>query len=114
MAAERDLGRHKGFKIVAVVVRRATAPFGIGGGRCILGATRGGLGRLLGKHIVETGVQRLLDLGAAAEIPVHPLFLAGLKTLAATPVDGLGTLAAAAIKAGARLEARIRIVAVGE
>ena len=108
MAAERDLGGHEGFKIVAVVIRRAAAPFGIGGRRGVLRGARGGFGRLLGKHVVEAGVQRLLDLGAAAEIAVQPLFLDRLEIVAASPVGRSGGVAGTAIEAGTR------VVAVGE
>ena len=55
MAAERHLGGDEGFEIVAVVVGGAAAPFGIGGRRRILRGARGGLGRLLGKDVVEAG-----------------------------------------------------------
>src|SRR5436190_20092286 len=82
MAAERDLGGDKGFEIVAVVVGSAAAPFGVGGRRRVLCSAGGGLGGLLGKYIVETGVQGLFDLGAGAEVPVHPVFLRRLETLA--------------------------------
>ena len=82
MAAERHLGGDKGFQIVVVVVGGAAAPFGVGGGRGVLRHARGGLGRLFGKDVVERGVQRLLDLGAGAEIAVQPLFLAGLEGVA--------------------------------
>ena len=73
----------EGFEIIVLVIGGAAAPFGVGGGRGILRGARGGLGRLLGKDVVEAGVERLLDLGAAAEIAVHPLFLAGLEALGA-------------------------------
>ena len=79
MAAERHLGGDKGFQIVVVVVGGAAAPFGVGGRRGILRDARGGFGGLFGKDVVEPGIQRLLDLGAGAEIAVQPLFLAGLE-----------------------------------
>ncbi len=75
MAAQRDLGGDKGFEIVAVVVGGAAAPFGVGGRRRVLRGPRGGFGGLFGKHVVEAGVEGLLDLGAAAEVAVHPFFL---------------------------------------
>ena len=82
MAAERDLGGDEGFEIVAVVVGGAAAPFGVGGRRRILRGARGGFGRLLGKHVVEAGIEGLLDLGAAAEIAVQPFFLGRLEAVA--------------------------------
>src|SRR5258707_15803003 len=82
MAAERDFSGDKGLEIVVVVVGGAAAPFGIGGRSGVLRGTRGRLGRLLRENIVEGRIQRLLHLGAGAEIAVHPLFLAGLKAVA--------------------------------
>ena len=82
MTAERHLGGDEGFEIVVLVIGGAAAPFGVGGRRGILRHARGGFGRFLGEDVVERGIQRLLDLGAAAEIAVHPLFLARLEALA--------------------------------
>ena len=82
MAAERHLGGDEGFQIVVVVVGGAAAPFGVGGRRRVLRHAGGGFGGLFGKDVVERGVQRLLDLGAAAEVAVQPLFLAGLEGVA--------------------------------
>jgi len=82
MTAERDLGRDKGLQIVALVVGSAAAPFGVRGRRRVLRIPRGGLGRLLGKHVVQAGIERLLDLGAAAEVARHPFFLNRLETVA--------------------------------
>ena len=65
MAAERHLGGDKGFEIVVVVVRRAAAPFGVGGRRGVLRDARRGFGGLLGEDVVEAGIERLLDFGAA-------------------------------------------------
>ena len=86
MAAERDLGGHEGFEIVRVVIGGAAAPFGVGGRCGVLRGPRRGLGRLFGKNVVEAGVEGLLDLGAAAEIVVHPFFLAGSKLSPAGPL----------------------------
>ena len=85
MAAERHLGGDEGFQIVVVVVGGAAAPFGVGGRRRILRGTRGGFGRLLGKDVVERGVEGLLDLGAAAEVAVQPVFLGASKPSPAAP-----------------------------
>src|SRR5215211_3540643 len=93
MPAERDFGGYEGLEIVAVVVGGAAAPFGIGGRRRILRVARGGLGRFFWKHVVERSVQGLLDLGAAAEVPVEPVFLAGLEAVAGTACH-VGALAA--------------------
>ena len=82
VAAERHLGGDKGFQIVVVVVGGAAAPFGVGGRGGILRHAGGGFGGLLGKDVVERGIQRLLDLGAGAEVAVQPLFLAGLEAVA--------------------------------
>ncbi len=82
MAAERNLGGDKGFEVVSLVVGGAAAPFGVGGRRRILRGPRGGFRRLLGKHVVEAGVERLLDLGAAAEVAIQPLFLGRLEAVA--------------------------------
>src|SRR5205085_7387039 len=46
MAAERRLSGYECFEVVAVIVRRAAAPFGVGGRRGILRLARGRLGRL--------------------------------------------------------------------
>ena len=109
MAAERHLGGDEGFEVVAVVVGGAAAPFGIGGRRRILRGARGGLGRLLGKHVVEGGIQRLLDLGAAAEVAVHPFFLARLETVAGRAARHLGALGAGILAIG-----RAGIVGIGK
>ena len=79
MAAEGDFGGDKGFQIVVVVVGCAAAPFGVGGRRGILRRPGGRFRGLLGKDVVERGVERLLDFGAGAEIAVQPVFLAGLE-----------------------------------
>ena len=82
VAAERHLGGDEGLQIVVVVVGGAAAPFGIGGRCRILRHAGGGFGGLFGKDVVERGVQRLLDLGAAAEVAVQPFLLAGLEGVA--------------------------------
>ena len=82
VAAERHLGGDEGFQIVIVVVGGAAAPFGVGGRRRILRHAGGGFGGFLGKNVVERGVQRLLDLGTAAEVAVQPILLAGLEGVA--------------------------------
>src|SRR5258708_39085545 len=92
MAAQRDLGGDKGFEIVAVIVGSAAAPFGVGGRRRILRGARGGLGGLLGKHVVEAGIEGLLDLGAAAEVAIQPFFLDRLEAVAGGAIGHLGTL----------------------
>ena len=73
MIGKRGFRGDKGFEIVIAVVRRAAAPFGVGGRRDILRGARGGFGRLFRKDVFEPGVEGLLHLGAAAEIAVHPL-----------------------------------------
>src|SRR4029077_2827735 len=70
MVAKGHLGRDKGLEIVVLVAGGAATPLGIDGGRRILRRTRGRLGRLFGKDIVEPGIECLLDLDAAAEIAV--------------------------------------------
>ena len=101
MAAERHLGGDEGFQIVVVVVGGAAAPFGVGGRRRILRHARGGFGGFFGKDVVERGVQRLLDLGAAAEIAVQPILLAGLEGVAGGACRHIGGIAAlVAIAAG--------------
>ena len=82
MVAERHLGGDEGFEIVVVVAGGAAAPFGVGGRRRILRHAGGGFGGFFGKDVVERGVERLLDLGAAAEVAVHPFLLAGLEGVA--------------------------------
>ncbi len=82
VAAERHLGGDEGFQIVVVVVGGAAAPFGVGGRCRILRHAGGGFGGLFGKDVVERGVQRLLDLGTAAEVAVQPLLLARLEGVA--------------------------------
>ena len=109
MAAERDLGGDEGFEVVTVIVGGAAAPFGVRGRRRVLRGARGGLGGLLGKHVVEAGVQRLLDLRAAAEIAVHPLFLDRLETVAGGTVGHFGTLGGGIVAIGGTC-----IVAVGK
>ena len=89
MAAKGHLGRDKGLEIVVLVARCAATPFGIDGGRRILGHARGRLGRLFGKDIVEPGIECLLNLGATAEIAVQPFLLAGLERFG----DGTAALA---------------------
>ena len=90
MAAKGDLGGDEGFQIVVVVVGGAAAPFGIGGRRRVLRGARRSFGGLLGEDVVEAGIQRLFDLGAGAEVAVHPLFLTGLKTVAGGAAGHLG------------------------
>src|SRR6202158_6349496 len=82
MTAERDLGGDEGFQIVSLVVGGAATPFGVRGRRRILRGARGGLSRLLGEYVVEAGIKGLLDLGAAAEVAIHPLFLDRLENVA--------------------------------
>ena len=100
MAAERHLGGDEGFEIVAVIVGSAAAPFGVGGRRRVLGGARGGLGRLLGKYVVQRRIQRLLDLGAAAEVAIHPFFLARLEAVAGRSARHIGTLGAGILAIG--------------
>src|SRR4051812_42651618 len=88
MAAERDLGGDKGFQIVVVVVGGTAAPFGVGGRRGILRGAGRRFGGLFGEDVVETGIQRLLDFGAGAEIAVQPFFLAGLELARLEAVAG--------------------------
>ena len=85
VAAERHLGGDESFQIVVVVVGGAAAPFGVGGRCRILRHAGGGFGGFFGKDVVERGVQRLLDLGAGAEVAVQPLLLAGLEGVAGGP-----------------------------
>jgi len=92
MTAERDFGGDEGFQIVAVIVGGAAAPFGIGRWCRILCGARGGLSRLLGEHIVEAGVEGLLDLGAAAEVAVHPFFLGRFEIFTGGTVGEFGAL----------------------
>lgn len=80
MVGERDFGGDEGFEIVVVVVRRAAAPLGIGGGRGVLRGAGGGLGRLLREDVVEPGVERAFDFGAAAEVAAQPVFLRRFRT----------------------------------
>ncbi len=94
MAAERHFGGDKGFQIVVFVVGGAAAPFGIGGRRGVLRHARGGLGGLFGEDVVERGIERLLDFGAGAEIPVQPFFLAGLERIARGAAGHVRSLAA--------------------
>src|SRR3954449_2774821 len=82
MTSERHLGRHEGLEIVAVVVGGAAAPLGVGGRRGILRVASGGLGRRFRGYICEGSVQVLLDLGAAGEVAIEPLFLARLEAVA--------------------------------
>ena len=84
MIRQRHLGRDEGLEIVVLVVGGAAAPFGVGGRRGVLRVARGRFGRLLGEDVVEAGIEGLLDLGAAAEIAVHPVFLGRLKALGGT------------------------------
>ena len=100
MAAKGNLGGDKGFEIVAVVVGGAAAPFGVGGRRGILRVPRSGLGRLLGKYVVEGGVEGLLDLGATAEVAIHPFFLARLETVAGRAAGHFGTVGAGIVAIG--------------
>ena len=113
MAAEGDFGGDKGFQIVVVVVRRAAAPFGIGGGRGILRRPGGRFRGLLGKDVVERGVQRLLDFGAAAEIAVQPVFLAGLE-LAGLKIVAGGTAGHIARLGAAFVAIALGIAGIGE
>ena len=81
MVAKRHFGCDEGFKVVVVIVGGAAAPFGVGGRCSVLRIAGGRFRRLFGKDIVETGIQRLLDLGAAAEVAVHPFFLGRLEAV---------------------------------
>ena len=103
MAAERHLGGDKGFEIVIVVIRRAAAPFGIGGGCGVLRDARSRFRGLFGKDVVERGVERLLDFGAAAEIAVQPLFLGGFKAVASGTGGHVGMVAAGFVAIAARI-----------
>jgi hypothetical protein len=91
------------------VTSAATKASGIGGGRRILGVARGGLGRLLGEDVVEAGVEGLFDLGAAAEVAVHPLFLDRLEILARGTGGHFGALGDQVVAIG-----RAGIVPVGK
>ncbi|MGY4317063.1 hypothetical protein ACVWW1_006390 [Bradyrhizobium sp. JR3.5] len=98
---ERQLGGHEGFEIVFVVAGGATTPFGIDRRRRVLRGARGGFGRLFGEHVVEPGIERLLDLGAGAEVAVQPFLLAGLKGgLAARACGHVGRLAVVSVARG--------------
>ena len=79
MIGKRGFRRDEGFEIVVVVVRGAAAPFGIGGWRGVLRGARGGVRRLLGKHVVEAGVERAFDLGTAAEVRAEPFLLPAVR-----------------------------------
>ena len=114
MAAEGDFGGDKGFQIVVVVVRRAAAPFGIGGGRCILRRPGGRFRGLLGEDVVERGVQRLLNFCAAAEIAVQPVFLAGLELAGLKIVAGGTAGHIARLGAAALVAIALGITGIGE
>ena len=101
MIAERDFGGDEGFEIVVLVAGGAAAPFGVGGRRGILRGARGGFRGLLGEDVVEPGVERLFDLGAGAEVAVHPFFLARLE-LAGPFAGGTGGIATGILAVAAR------------
>src|SRR6202011_1081548 len=107
--AKGDLGGNEGLEVVAVIVGGAAAPFGVGGRRRILRVARGGLSRFLGKYVVERGVQRLLDLGAAAEVAIEPVFLARFETVAGRAARHFRTLGAGIVAIG-----RAGIVGIGK
>src|SRR5207244_11705572 len=96
MAAQCELGGDEGFKVVRLVVGGAAAPFGIRGRRRILGIPRGGFGGLFGEHVIQAGIEGLLDLGAAAEVAIQPLLLGGLETVAGA-VGHIGMLSGSAV-----------------
>src|SRR6185437_17144107 len=81
MARERGLGRDKSFEIVVAAIASAGADAGplriagrIGGARRWLRRWR----RVVGKHVVEVGVEPILDGGAARfQLLVRPI--AGLR-----------------------------------
>ena len=73
MIRKRGLRGNERLEIVVAVVRRTATPFGVGRRRCVLGGARCGLRRLFREDVLETRVEGLLHLGAAAEIAVHPL-----------------------------------------
>src|SRR5204863_1830543 len=93
MAAERHFSGYECFEVVAVIIGGPAAPFGVGGRRGILRIARGGFGRLFGKDVVERGVQGLLDLTAAAEIAIDPVFTPLLEAVAGG-ADHFGGLSA--------------------
>src|SRR5205085_10226741 len=103
MTTERHLGGDKGFEVVVVVVRRAAAPFGVGGGGCVLRDTGRRFRGLFGEDVVQRGIERLLDFGAAAEIAVPPLFLAGLEAIAGRTGGHVGMIAAGLVAITGRL-----------
>src|SRR5690349_3231369 len=83
MVVQRRLGRDKRFEIVFVVVRGTAAPLGVGSRCGVLRDARGSLRRLFGENVLESGIECLFHLGAAAEIAVDPFLGGRFKSVSA-------------------------------